>query len=69
MYKRFARWEENGIWAALHQAFADDPDMANALLDSTVIRAHTCAAGGSKETVDRPSKRWAAVAVGLIWLR
>jgi transposase len=61
VYKRFARWEEKGIWSAMHQAFATDPDMENAFLDSTVVRAHMCAAGGSKKTVGKPSKHWAAV--------
>ena len=50
VYKRFARWEEKGIWAELHAEFAQDPDMESVLLDSTVVRAHMCAAGGSKKT-------------------
>jgi len=29
--------------------FADDPDMENVMLDSTIVRAHPCAAGASKE--------------------
>jgi transposase len=51
VYKRFARWEERGIWADMHAEFAQDPDMESVLLDSTVVRAHMCAAGGSKKTV------------------
>lgn len=43
---RFTRWEEQGIWAAMHEHFAQDADMENGMLDSTVIRAHMCAAGG-----------------------
>ncbi len=49
VYKRFSRWEEKGIWAAMHAEFAQDPDMESVLLDSTVVRAHMCAAGGSKK--------------------
>ena len=49
VYKRFARWEEKGVWAALHQEFAQDPDMERVMPDSTVIRAHMRAAGGSKK--------------------
>jgi len=45
VYKRFARWCDNGIWDDMHQHFADDPDMENMIVDSTVIRAHPCAAG------------------------
>ena len=50
VYKRFSRWEEKGIWADMHAEFAQDPDMESILLDSTVVRAHMCAAGGSKKT-------------------
>ncbi len=66
VYKRFARWEENGIWEALHVHCADDPDMENAIFDSTVIRAHMCAAGGSKKTVSRMNKPWGVVEVGSV---
>ena len=45
VYKRFARWCERGIWTKLHAHFADDPDLEWLLLDSTIIRAHPCAAG------------------------
>ena len=53
IYKRFARrWCDHEIWEDMHQHFADDPDMENLIINSTVIRAHPCAAGASK-------KRWA----------
>jgi transposase len=45
IYKRFARWDEAGIWEKLFLACADAPDLECLLLDSTVIRAHMCAAG------------------------
>ena len=41
----FARWCEHDVWDDMHQHFAGDPDMENILLDSTVVRAHPCAAG------------------------
>ncbi len=47
VYKRFARWSERGIWEQMHAHFADDPDLECLLLDSTIIRAHPCAAGAS----------------------
>jgi transposase len=50
VYKRFARWCEHDIWNEMHQHFAGDPDMENILLDSTVVRAHPCAAGALKKT-------------------
>lgn len=61
VYKRFARWEEQGIWAAMHDYFAQDPDMESTIIDSTVIRAHMSAAGGSKKTEVKPNKPWGVV--------
>lgn len=51
IYKRFARWCDNGVWERMLAHFADDPDMENGIVDSTIVRAHACAAGASK-------KRW-----------
>ena len=49
VYKRFLRWCEKGVWTRLHEAFADDPDMEFVLLDSSVVRAHPCAAGAPEK--------------------
>ena len=49
VFKRFARWDENGVWADMFKQFAQDPDMAAVMPDSTVVRAHMSAAGGSKK--------------------
>lgn len=49
VFKRFARWSDKGIWAELHTHFIDEPDMEWLLIDSTVVRAHPCAAGAPKE--------------------
>lgn len=48
VYKRFARWCDNKVWEQLNQHFVDDPDMEHLLVDSTVVRAHPCAAGALK---------------------
>lgn len=48
VFKRFARWSDKGIWAELHAHFIDEPDMEWLLIDSTVVRAHPCAAGAPK---------------------
>lgn len=45
VYKRFSRWCDEGVWQQMHEHFANDPDMEHLLLDSTIIRAHSCAAG------------------------
>jgi transposase len=57
IYKRFARWSSQGIFERLHHSFADDADMEHLLIDSTIIRAHPCAAGASKKAVVKSVKR------------
>ena len=57
VYKRFARWCDRGIWERMFTHAAQDPDMEYLLLDSTVVRAHPCAAGALKKTAVKPSKR------------
>ena len=49
VYKRFARWGEAGVWERMLEHFADDPDMENGMIDSTIVRAHPCAAGAQKK--------------------
>lgn len=49
IYKRFVRWCENGAWERMLSFFADDPDMENGMIDSTIVRAHPCAAGAQKK--------------------
>ncbi len=49
VYKRYAGWCENGVWERMMAAFADDPDMENGIIDSTIVRAHPCAAGAQKK--------------------
>lgn len=51
VYKRFARWSAQGVFKELHQVLADEPDMEHLLIDSTVIRAHPCAAGAPKKSM------------------
>lgn len=48
VFKRFDRWSERGVWADLHAYCATDSDLESVLPDSTVIRAHPCAAGAKK---------------------
>ena len=43
-------WCDKGVWERMHQHFIDDPDMEHVIIDSTVVRAHPCAAGASKRT-------------------
>jgi len=48
VYKRFARWQEKGVWQMLMDRLAADGDLEWLMLDSTVIRAHACAARTKK---------------------
>ncbi len=47
--KRFARWCDQGVWARMLAHVADDPAMEHGILDSTLVRAHPCAAGAEKK--------------------
>ena len=49
VYKRFARWCEAGVWERMLTDLTHDPDMENGMIDSTVVRAHPCAAGAQKK--------------------
>jgi transposase len=62
VFKRFDRWSEGGIWQEMFERFADDPDMERLLLDSSVVRAHACAAGAPEKRGGRNS-RHSAIAV------
>jgi transposase len=61
-WRRFDRWAKAGRFAAL-AAVLRDPDLDLLILDSTVIRAHPCAAGSKKSGTGpgaSPSRPWAA---------
>ena len=45
-----------GIFQRLHQHFAQDPDMEWLIIDSTIIRAHPCAAGALKTSGGQASQ-------------
>lgn len=55
-WKRFDRWSRAGRWQTLFEAL-QDPDLEGLILDSTVIRAHPCAAGAPKKATARADKR------------
>jgi transposase len=57
VYKRFARWESHGVLERIMNHFSQDRDFRNMMLDSTIVRAHPCAAGALKKTVGRKNRR------------
>jgi transposase len=52
-FKRFSRWRKRGIWADLLAHVANDPDLQQLLIDSTVVRAHPCAAGAEDSSAEQ----------------
>lgn len=61
IWRRFDRWAAKGIWTRVMDTLRD-PDLEWLILDSTVVRAHPCAAGAKKNgmaTGGSPSKPWA----------
>lgn len=62
VWKRFDRWADRGVWARVLAALQDE-DLEWLVLDSTVVRAHSCAAGSKKNgtaPAARPSRPSAA---------
>ncbi len=47
VFKRYSRWSEFGVWSKIHEELAKSADLQEALIDSTVVRAHACAAGAA----------------------
>jgi transposase len=47
-WRRFDRWSRAGVWQKVFDAL-QDPDLEWLILDSTIIRAHPCAAGAKKK--------------------
>ncbi len=52
MFKRFSRWCRFGVWEALHQGCIHLPDLQAVFIDSTINRAHACAAGAAGSNAD-----------------
>jgi len=55
VWRRFDRWSRKGVWQKVFDAL-QDPDLEWLILDSTVIRAHPCAAGAEKKRTARAGK-------------
>ncbi|MBU1007558.1 IS5 family transposase [Candidatus Dependentiae bacterium] len=45
VFRRFRRWVNLGIWKDLMTFCIEDPDLEYVMIDSTIVRAHACAAG------------------------
>ena len=58
VFKRYDRWVAAGVRDDLFEAVSFDVDWQEGFIDSTVVRAHACAAGAKKVT--RPARHWDA---------
>jgi transposase len=54
--KRYARWCDRGIFDQMHAHLANEPDCECLLLDSTIIRAHPCAAGAPVAATEKAAQ-------------
>ena len=54
-WRRFDRWAKAGRFAALAELLRD-PDLDVLIVDSTVVRAHACAAGSKKRATGLAAK-------------
>ncbi len=52
VFKRFSRWCKLGIWQALHKGCSKEPDLQQIMIDSTITRAHPCAAGAANSNAE-----------------
>ena len=49
IFKRFKRWSNKKILKKLMHSCIENPDLEYVMIDSTVVRAHACAAGKGKQ--------------------
>lgn len=49
VFNRYADWTDKEVWQKMFTHFSDDPDMEWMMLDSTIVRAHPCAAGAPQK--------------------
>lgn len=50
VFYRFNEWSKKQVWHLLHMFCIENPDLEYVAIDSTIIRAHACAAGYSKNS-------------------
>ncbi len=54
VFDRFNEWAKKRIWDNLLQFCVEDqnPDLENVMMDSTIVRAHACAAGYGNQEIE-----------------
>lgn len=49
VFSRFNAWAKMNVWEKLLHFCAQDPDLEYVMIDATIVRAHSCAAGYGKQ--------------------
>ncbi len=49
-HMRFRSWAKQGIWEALFTQVQVDPDMEATMIDTTIVRVHSCSSGYTKDS-------------------
>jgi transposase len=52
VFRRFNNWSKKTIWDDLLEFCAEDPDLENIVIDSTLVRAHACASGYGEQEIE-----------------
>ena len=53
VFKRCAGWSQKGVWGPLLEGRAKPADLQEVSMDSSSVRAHTCAVGAAKSSADK----------------
>jgi transposase len=53
VHKRFKQWSDRNIWKKLFENVRIDPDLEYLMIDSSIVRAHACAAGYGKDSQEK----------------
>lgn len=59
--RRYYRWIEMGVLDTMFEALAREADMEWLMIDSTIVRAHSQAAGARKAKGGRMPRAWAGL--------
>src|SRR5260221_2201369 len=55
VFKRYRDWVKAGVFKRIFDAVSDDPDMAFAMVDATIVKVHRHAQGATAGPKIRPS--------------
>ncbi|AIL64801.1 hypothetical protein NOVO_02030 [Rickettsiales bacterium Ac37b] len=53
IHLRFQSWSKKGIFEDLFKYFQKYPDLEVRMIDSTIVKAHACSAGLSKDSGEK----------------